>query len=177
MKSQQPWAANLVLLRVSAYVCTGWICHIWVPVLPCKSVVGPETGLRCLNVTYWCVENNQLNSVLRCELFAPSVTNGANPAQESADAWRWRSRLKDGRLLTCFCFMKVTFAGRFHLLQPKPALHPVRLHAEWHSLMSQSSQGTRVTGSASLNKLAVHAEAQRAGHRSACINFRNLPCP
>lgn len=75
--------------------------------------------------------------------------------------------------------MKVTLAWLFHLSKPKSAVIKRVLHAEWHLLMSQPSQDTRallgqVTGSVTLNRPAVPTEAEGAGCRSACINFRGL---
>lgn len=36
--------------------------------------LAPRLGVRCLNVTYWCVENNQLNAALHYLLFAFYLT-------------------------------------------------------------------------------------------------------
>lgn len=78
VSQQKRWAAKRVLISGSvseclegfACVCVGWICHIWVLLLLYESVAGWGLGLRRLNVIYWCVENNQLNTVLHYDLFA-----------------------------------------------------------------------------------------------------------
>lgn len=80
---------------------------------------------------------------------------------------------------TSQCFVKVTLVWLFHLSKPQSAVIKWALHAEWHLLTSQCSQDAeavlgRVTGSVTLNKLAVPIEAESAGCWSACINFTGL---
>lgn len=80
-------------VQVFAYVCIGWICHSWEARLLFKSVEGRGLERRCLNVSYWCVENNQLNLVLHCELFAALQQQRKSCTEQSFAVCRWACSL------------------------------------------------------------------------------------
>lgn len=80
-------------VQVFAYVCIGWICHSWEARLLFKSVEGRRLERRCLNVSYWCVENNQLNLVLHCELFAALQQQRKSCTEQSFAVCRWACSL------------------------------------------------------------------------------------